>query len=332
MTDIQFAKRLVRDYYAALDAADGDAVGEVFARYLAPRYRWRGFHPFHELSDAGQVADRFWAPLKEALQPLQRRHDIFIAGRNQVDDFATTWVISMGHLCGLFDAPWLDIPPTGRLAMLRYCEFNRVTDGRIDDTAMFFDIPHLMQQAGLDPFPAQTGARLVQPGPSTHRGLCFDPSEPAAGKRTLAAIDRMIDDLRQWQQHIPIEEELARSWHHDMLWWGPAGIGATFTIERYIAQHVRPFRSAFVERRFNGHVCKLAEGEFGGFFGWPNLTLTPRGRFLGLQTAGVPGDMRVIDMYRRSGDRLAENWIFIDLLHFFDQQGVDLLARMRAGS
>ncbi len=49
---------------------------------------------------------------------------------------------------------WLGIPPTGKMAFLRYCEFNRVEDGRITETAMYFDIPHLMMQAGLQPFPA----------------------------------------------------------------------------------------------------------------------------------------------------------------------------------
>ena len=39
--------------------------------------------------------------------------------------------------------------------------------------------------------------------------------------------------------------------------------------------------------------------------------------------------MRVVDLYRRDDTHLAENWIFIDLLHFFSQQGVDVLSRMR---
>lgn len=50
--------------------------------------------------------------------------------------------------------------------------------------------------------------------------------------------------------------------------------------------------------------------------------------FMGMPATGKPGDMRVIDMYRREGDKLAENWIFIDLLHFWNQQGVDILERM----
>ena len=49
---------------------------------------------------------------------------------------------------------------------------------------------------------------------------------------------------------------------------------------------------------------------------------------MGMPATGKPGDMRVIDMYRREGGMLAENWIFIDLLHFWNQQGVDILERM----
>jgi hypothetical protein len=48
---------------------------------------------------------------------------------------------------------------------------------------------------------------------------------------------------------------------------------------------------------------------------------------MGLPASGKSGDMRVIDMYRRDGDKLTENWIFIDFLHFWKQQGIDILER-----
>jgi predicted SnoaL-like aldol condensation-catalyzing enzyme len=41
-------------------------------------------------------------------------------------------------------------------------------------------------------------------------------------------------------------------------------------------------------------------------------------------------DMRVIDMYRVEDGKLAENWIFIDILHFLNMQGLDVLKRMEA--
>ena len=49
---------------------------------------------------------------------------------------------------------------------------------------------------------------------------------------------------------------------------------------------------------------------------------------MGMPASETPGDMRVIDIYRREGDKLTENWIFIDLLHFWLMQGVDILGRM----
>jgi hypothetical protein len=37
----------------------------------------------------------------------------------------------------------------------------------------------------------------------------------------------------------------------------------------------------------------------------------------------------VVDVYRRDGDKLAENWVIIDLPHWLNMQGLDVLARMR---
>ena len=39
--------------------------------------------------------------------------------------------------------------------------------------------------------------------------------------------------------------------------------------------------------------------------------------------------MRVVDVYRREGTKLAENWIFIDLPYYLLQQDVDVLERTR---
>jgi hypothetical protein len=50
-----------------------------------------------------------------------------------------------------------------------------------------------------------------------------------------------------------------------------------------------------------------------------------KGGFMGVRPNEALAEMRVVDLYRRGGDKLAENWIFIDILHFLKQQGVDLL-------
>ena len=100
--------------------------------------------------------------------------DIFFAGGNSLSSNRDVWVVSMGHLMGLFDTPWIGIKHTNKIAMLSYCEFNKIVEGKITEVAMFFDIPHLMIQAGLKPFSSETGISLVQPGPISHNGLLFE--------------------------------------------------------------------------------------------------------------------------------------------------------------
>lgn len=328
--DFQAEKSLVRAFQNALDASTPASIENALSRFVSSDWHWRGMHPFHEQRGPAAVAERFWTPLRNALRPLQRRPDIFIAGLNEIDGYESTWVVEMGHLMGLFDKPWLGIRPTQRIAMLRYCEFNRVEDGKIVETAMFCDIPHLMMQAGQNPFPPQTGAMLVQPGPRTHDGLCYDKQDPARGKAAMAAIDGMLGGMKERTREEDPVVRLKMDWHDDMIWWGPAGIGATYTIERYLQQHSFPFRDALVDYKFNGHIAKLAERDFGGFFGWANLTVRNAGGYMGMN--GGPGlaDMRVIDMYRVEDGKLAENWIFIDILHFLAMQGLDVLKRNEA--
>ncbi len=323
----QAEKALVRAHFDALSKATPDNVAAVLAERTSPGWHWRGMHPFHEQYGAQAVADAFWSPFLAAKSRVQRRQDIFIAGHNEIDGFQSVWVVSMGHLMGLFDAPFVGIKPHRRVAMLRYAEFNKVVDGKIVETALFCDLIHLMRQAGQYPLPPQTGMHLVQPGPATHDGLLFEDAAPAEGQKTLALINRMVGDINTHQKYDSPQQELAQTWHDDFIWWGPEGIGATYTIDRYIAQHQRPFRTQIKDRIFNGHVCRLAEGSFGGFFGWANLTVTNAGGYLGLP-ASQPAEMRVVDLYRRDGDKLAENWIFIDILHYLQMQGLDVLARM----
>ncbi len=327
IVNFQTEKKLVSAFHTALDSATEQESPKVMSQFCAPELKWRGFHPFNEINGAEQVALQFWRPLKFSLTHMQNRVDILFAGQNSLRDEADVWVVSMGHLMGLFDRPWLGIRPTGKLTFLRYCAFHKIAGDRIVETAMYFDIPHLMVQAGQNPFPPQTAAHLVQPGPMPHDGLLLNEQPVQEGKKTLAVINAMISDLGQWDNGVSLEDELARTWHQDMIWWGPGGIGATYTIERYAKQHSGPFRAAFKDRSKTEHACRLAEGHYGGFFGWPNFTATPSGGFMGMPATDKPGEFRVIDIYRRAGDKLAENWIFIDLLHFWNRQEVDILAR-----
>lgn len=328
MSDIAGSKALVLRYFDEFENVATDRIDSVVERYGGDELRFRGVHPFNEIQGASEIADRVWRPLREAFPHMQRRQEIFMAGPNWID--GTMWVSSMGKFFGLFDNDWLGIPSTGKIAMLPYCEFFRIEDGRIAETALFCDIVSVMQQAGLNPLPIQTGSGILHPPPRTQDGLLFESRDEAESKKTLELILRMCDDLvvkDGWQSP---NSSLASTWHDDMIWFGPAGIGSTYTIERYQLQHQGPFRAGLDDIVFNGHVLEHAEGCYGGWFGWANLSLKQGDGFMGLPASERPTEMRVVDMYRRDGDKLAENWVFIDMLHYLLPLGVDLLERCRS--
>jgi hypothetical protein len=329
MADYQAAKRLVLEYYDALEkAAPGDAEA-VLSRYTGENYWMRSVYPFRELHGQETVAGTVWEPLKQSLAHMQRRMDIFIAGTNELG--GEQWVMSMGHFMGLFDADFLGIRHTRKMASLRYAEFSCVENGKIVQTGLFLDLIGLMIQAGENPLPPSTGQYFVYPGPRMHDGLLFADAPEEEGAKTLAAVNFMVEDLdrinRSGSLEPPSAEELARSWDENMIWYGPGGIGAAYTIPRYVEQHSGPFRRGLGDKTFNGHVCRFAEGNFACFFGWPNLTNRNIGGFLGLPAGSAPADMQVVDVYCRREDKLSENWVLIDLPWWLKQQGLDIFDR-----
>ncbi len=328
MKSFKKEKDLVRAYFADMEAAEAGKVVDVMKNYMSSEYNFKGVYPFREQEGVEAAAEVFFEPLKQSLSRMQRRQDIFIGGENEID--GTTWVMSMGHFMGLFDQDWLGIPKTRKMISLRYAEFNCVEDGKITMTGMFLDIIGMMQQAGVNPMPPQTGNYFIYPGPRNHDGLVFGDVPEQEGIDTLALVNKMVDDLTELNVSGAMgcpPEVLEKSWSKDMIWYGPAGIGASYTIPRYQEQHQLPFRNNLGDKTFNGHVCRFAEGNFACFFGWPNLTNKPLGGFLGMPGGEVRADMQVVDVYCRDGDKLSENWVLIDLPYWLKQQGLDVLKR-----
>ncbi len=324
----QEAKKLVRNYFNDLENSTSETVGDVLNKYMSSDYLWRGVYPFREQSGIKSAVDVFWKPLMSSVEHIQRRQDIFIGGTNEIS--GETWVMSMGHLMGLFNHDWLGIKATGKMISLRYAEFSCVVNNKITKTGLFVDIIGFMLQGGVNPLPPSTGQYFVYPGPKGHDGLLFEDAPEQEGIDTLALINKMVDDLSALNESGSMgcpPEVLEKSWSKKMIWYGPGGIGASYTVPTYQKQHQLPFRANLTDKKFNGHVCRFAEGKFGCFFGWPNLTNTAIGGFLGLPGAKTPADMQVVDVYCREGDKLSENWVLIDIPYWLKQQGVDIIER-----
>ena len=330
MSNFKDEKKLVLEYFNSIDNAKSETLVDSISKYTSDDFKMRCTHPFNELNGANQVANNLWVPIKNSFEPIQRRMDIFYAGINSLDNNEGKWVTSMGHFMGVFNKPFLDIQPNYKSILLRYAEFYKVENNKISEGAIFLDIMNFMQQLGLSIIPESTGLVCVTPGPMNHKGLKFDHSDNNESQKTLELIHRMRDRLVTGSKMKSYKEELTLDWHDDMIWWGPGGIGASYTIDGYTKGHTKPFQDGLEFIKFNGHILSSAEDDLGGWFGWPNLIMKSMGGYLGLTNASdIESEMRVVDLYRRDGDKIAENWIFIDHLHFLKLLGIDLLQRNR---
>ena len=326
---LTLAKQVAWQALMRLPGADAEA---ACRELLSAECEWHAGHPINTLVGPEAIAAQFWAPLREAFPDLERRPDIFLAGQwdGRYGGGEGSWVSCTGHYLGTFLADWLGIPATGEPATLRFGEFYRIVDGRIAEARILLDIIDLARQAGRRLLPPSSGLELWVPGPRLHDGLLIGATDPAAGVRSLGLVEAMIGGLMRYDESDLKSMGMARHWRADMMWYGPGGIGTSRGIGGFERHHQAPFLHAFPDRKGGTHRARIAEGAYVASTGWPSVRATHSGDYLGVPASGNPIQMRVMDWWRCEADRLAENWVFIDLPHLMLQMGVDLMARLKA--
>ena len=156
----------------------------------------------------------------------------------------------------------------------------------------------------------------------------------AEGQKTAQLVDEMIEDLMRFD---PISGDYSvmrhdRCWHKNMKWYGPAGIGTTYGIDGFIEHHQRPFLTAFADRKAgHRHDAQPSEGNYVASTGWPSVEATHAGDgWLGQPASGRRVGMRVMDFWRRDGEKFIENWVLIDIPELLLQMDVDLFEQLRS--
>lgn len=286
---------------------------------------WHGPKPLDAFRGADAITASFWQPLFEAIPDIERREDISLAGAWN----AGLWTAVTGHYQGRFVAPWLGLPPNGRLVRLRFGEFSRL-DGRcIVEQYTLIDLPDLMWQLGCWPFAPMLGSVGSVPGPREHDGLICAPQDPDETRRSLQLVEAMIAGLMRYDRQDLDSMDQSSFWTPRFSWYGPAGIGSCRGQDDYRRVHQRPFLTAFPDRKGGDHRCRIAEGRYVASTGWPSIRATHSGGgFMGLPPTGRPITMRVMDFWKRSDALLDENWVFIDLIDLLGQMGVDVFQRL----
>ena len=286
--------------------------------------------PFEDLDGAAELHERVYAPLLQAIPDLERRDFIVMAGHSP-GQWSGDWVGCGGHYMGVFEQPWLDIPPTRHLVAMRYHEFFRFEDGIVVEMQALWDIPSVMMQADAWPLsPSLAPDWHVIPGPASNDGIITAPHSPAKAQASVNLVMDMLKALRNSPQGVAAME-LERYWYPQMMWYGPAGIGSMRRISGFRHWHQMPFLKAMPDRfAFLEKGVMFGDEDYVGFTAWPGgqSTLVGDG-WLGIAPSGQKLTRRSLDFWRCENGRVRENWVLVDLLHIYDQLGVDVFERMR---
>ncbi|KNG92852.1 nuclear transport factor 2 family protein [Pseudaestuariivita atlantica] len=313
---MQTNRDALRAYVQSYASADPSAHLAAADAFFAPDATCHIVHPFNETPYITLLDS-----LHRSFSTLTRADYIAMAGRE--------WVSNTGYFSGQFDAPWLGIAPTGELAWLRFGEFHRMDAGRAVESYIFLDIPELMIACGQWPIthsPGDTrGFTGIQPGPMTQDGLQWSAQDTARSQSSYRMVTDMLAGL------ATPDEAWRPYWHDHMIWYGPGAFGSFVGIEGFQRFQV-PFESAFdgwsggsAGNGMTEHFCRFGDGDYVCSGGWPSLTGVQVGSFLDQPPSGKRLYMRVCDWWRREGDKLRENWVFVDIPHVLLQLDVDLL-------
>jgi len=318
----------IHRFLNAMIAAPDDDLTKLLDANLTPDVVWDVSAPINRLEGVKAVRQQLIQPLRHALSSLRRRDEIFIGGPTRRG--SGDWVASITHYVGNFTEPLFGISPSDRLTFLRSGEFYRIEDGRIAEAKLIIDFLDLLRQAGRFPLPEELGTEMLFPGPATHDGIL--PNDHAQGERSLDLVEAMLADLHVFDPESMTSKSQTGEggyWHDDMLWYGPAGIGSNYRWSGFVKDHRLSFLHAFPDRKGGNHYCRIGDGNFAAVSGWPSMTMTHQGDYLGVPATGRSLALRVMDFYRCADGKIMENWVLLDYLDLFDQMGVDLLARGR---
>ncbi len=334
-------KQNVANFIDRIASADGPDLEEVLDGACHSECVWHIFHPFETMDGNGAAARLFWQPLKTAFPDYELRPATMLAGSYE----GRQHVSLLGHLMGTHAGPWLGVPPTHQLTFLRIA-INFIFEGeRAVRAYVMFDLIDLLRQAGLYPLRKMPGSAEQWAFPPGNAGFSLANQEPGMGSRSLTIVREMQRGLPEAAAIVDRATAAAAHsphWAEHMNWFGPAGIGSSRGMRGFRDYHGALFLKGFPDRSGiprdetgpldrPGHFCEIGDGRWAMTAGWPAMRGTHLGgQWLGLPPTGRAIEMRVADWYRLTSDnRIADNWVMIDIPHILDQMGLDLLDDLR---
>ncbi|MEM7282180.1 MAG: ester cyclase [Pseudomonadota bacterium] len=306
--------------------------GHSAEKHLSRNCRFFGPAPIQTAVGAKDFENDYWNPLASAFGQLQRETHIFMGGLSSGavsgKGDRKAWVGGTGYLHGHFDKDYLSIPASNKPISIRWGEFCCIEEGKIVDIYLLLDFIDLMQQADIHVLPPARGEDGIYPPPAVADGVLFEPQDADLSSYSLEHIRRFIfDGLNSYDQSKLNSMGLADYFHPEIKWYGPGGIGACLSFKEFQDLHQRPWLHAFPDRQVKDLTALIAEGNYSGGPGWAGVLATHKGDYLDVAATGKTIEINGLDFWKRQGEQYIENWVFVDMIHLFDQMGIDLMAR-----
>lgn len=322
--NIQEAKQSYFDQLARLAETPHPGWLSTLSQLYAADVQWHGPHPINAFRGSDALIEGFWKPFLYAFPDVERRDDIFIAG--EFKDGA--WVGAAGYYTATFANDWLGIAATNAVINIRYGEFSRVKDGKVCEVYIILDILDVLRQVGRYPKILSTPLGVLDrsPAPATRDGVNLGAIDSVESLKSLKLVEAMIAGLMQYDRLSLESMGMTRFWHPDMMWYGPAGIGMSRRLKGFQDVHQRAFLNAFPDRIGGDHKARIGDNAYVGSTGWPSIRATHLGSWMGQPATNKRITMRVMDFWRREGEMLRENWVFIDQIDLLLQMDIDVMA------
>ncbi len=328
-------KRIVWDFWQALEKAEAGQVEAVARSVMASDVAWYGPDPINQLQRVAAFVNDFWLPLLASFPDLKRNTHLFFGGQSngRIDGNilldGKMWVTGTGYFKGTFIRDYLSIPATGGEVNIRWGEFCRLESGQIVEVYFLLDLIDLMQQAGYGVLPPARGKDGVYPPPQLNDGMLLEVQNANISAYSLDHIRRFIfDGLNSYDQSELESMGMADYFHPDVKWYGPGGIGGCLSFKEFEDFHQAPWLVAYPDRQVQDLDALIAEGYYTGGPGWAGVKATHTGPYLGQPATGRSIDFNGLDWWKRVDEQYVENWVFVDMIHLFRQFGVDLFARL----
>jgi predicted ester cyclase len=289
--------------------------------------KWFVSAPINDLQGKEEIINKFWQPLLHALPDIERKPFISLNSTYM----GGQWLASTGYFIGTFSNPLFGIPASNQTLYLRYTELVEISNHKIKQCYIILDMLDVMNQVGVNPLRDSLGHRgLIMP-PSTMDGLSPLNNDQQTSDQSKELVLNMLGELGKFDGKDLKSMCIEDFWHDDFMWYGPAGIGTTRGIDGFRAHHQGPFVFSFPDRSVDHKATLIANGNYVATGGWPHMHGTHSvGGWLGLPSTNKELSLRVMDIWRREGDLLKENWVAIDIIDMCMQMGIDVFAMMKA--